>query len=85
MIRSGVDTDELEESSNAAEKGPKFMPKRMLTIVVPDSRKDKAVEALIRSNQTGKPGDGRIFVMPVLDAVRIRTGEEGDTAIDEQL
>ena len=60
------------------------MPKRLLTIVFPDARKDKAVEALIRANQTGKPGDGRIFVMPVLDAVRVRTGEDGDTAINEQ-
>ena len=85
MIKSGNDSDELEESSNPAETGPKFMPKRMLTIVVPDSRKDKAVEALIKSNQTGKQGDGKIFVMPVLDAIRIRTGEDGDTAIDEQV
>ncbi|MFZ2653352.1 MAG: P-II family nitrogen regulator [Victivallales bacterium] len=85
LIRANIDTDELEESSNPSEKGPKLMPKRMLVIVVPDSRKDKAVEALIKSNQTGKPGDGRIFVMPVLDAIRVRTGEDGDTAIDEQV
>ena len=84
LIRSGNAADDLEESSNPAEIGPKLMPKRLLTIVVPDSRKDKAVEALIRPNQTGKPGDGRIFVMPVLDAIRVRTGEEGDSAINEQ-
>ncbi|HCE43491.1 MAG TPA: P-II family nitrogen regulator [Lentisphaeria bacterium] len=85
LIRSNIDTDELEESSNPSEKGPKLMPKRMLVIVVPDSRKDKAVEALIKSNQTGKQGDGKIFVMPVLDAIRVRTGEDGDAAIDEQV
>lgn len=75
--------DEFEEAHNA-EKGPKLFPKRMLTMVVPDDRKEKAVQTIISVNQTGKAGDGRIFVMPILDAIRIRTGESGDIAVDEQ-
>ena len=51
---------------------------------MPDALKDKVVQAIIRINQTGKSGDGKIFVMPVLDAYRVRTGEQGDAAVDEQ-
>lgn len=62
---------------------PRLLPKRFVSIVVPDDRVLDLVEVLIKTNQTGQIGDGKIFVMPCLDAVRIRTGETGDTAIDE--
>ena len=43
------------------------------------------VRTIIEVNRTGNPGDGKIFVMPVLDAFRVRTGESGDAALDETL
>ena len=73
-----------EEMDNVSEIGPKLLPKRMITVVVPDALKERAMEVIIKANQTQKPGDGKIFVMPVTNAIRIRTGEEGDPAIDEQ-
>ncbi len=62
--------------------GPKFVPKRMLNIVVPDSLVPITVETIIRTNKTGSPGDGKIFVMPVMDTIRVRTGESGDATLD---
>jgi nitrogen regulatory protein PII 2 len=63
--------------------GPKLVPKRMLTIVVPDDKVSLAVDTIIRVNQTGNAGDGKIFVLPVLEAHRVRTGESGDSVLDE--
>ena len=51
-------------------------------ISVPDILVDKTVTTIIQTNRTGKSGDGVIWVMPVFDAVRIRTGENGDDALD---
>jgi nitrogen regulatory protein PII 2 len=65
--------------------GPKLIPKRMLTLVVPDSMVEDAVKVIIQTNQTGSPGDGKIFVEPCHDAVRVRTGEAGEAALDEAL
>lgn len=62
---------------------PRMIPKRMLNIIVPDERVPALVETLIGANKTGKPGDGKIFVLPCVDAIRVRTGEVGDAAIDE--
>lgn len=58
------------------EKGNLY-PKRMVTIVVDDDEVDDIIEAIITTNQTGKAGDGKIFVLPVADGVRVRTGEKG--------
>ncbi|NOZ69711.1 MAG: P-II family nitrogen regulator [Deferribacteres bacterium] len=58
-----------------------YVPKRLLTVIVPDDVVTKIVKSLIRVNQTGKHGDGKIFVSPVTAAVRIRTGEEDGEAI----
>jgi nitrogen regulatory protein PII 2 len=65
--------------------GPKLIPKRLLDIVVPDDLVASVVRTIIATNQTGNPGDGKIFVMPVLDAFRVRTGEAGEAALDETL
>ena len=61
----------------------RLIPKRMISIVVPDKLVTRTVSAIISVNRTGKPGDGKIFVLPVHDAVRIRTGESGDSTLDE--
>jgi nitrogen regulatory protein PII 2 len=61
--------------------GMKFVPKRYLALVVEDENVDKVIETLIKVNQTAQVGDGKIFVCPIDDAVRVRTGENGDYAI----
>ena len=53
----------------------------MLTIVIKDEMVDDVVQTIIETNQTGKPGDGKIFVLPVGDSVRVRTGEKGEKSI----
>jgi nitrogen regulatory protein PII 2 len=55
----------------------------MISVVVPNKLVKKVVETVISVNQTGKSGDGKIFVMPVMDSIRIRTGESGDETLDE--
>jgi len=58
-----------------------YVPKRLLTIIVEDASVAAVVEALVTVNQTGQPGDGKIFVSPIEDATRIRTGEAGVEAV----
>ncbi len=58
-----------------------FVPKRMLTMVVPDDLVTTIVKSLIRVNRSGKTGDGKIFVSPIEGAVRVRTGEKNGEAI----
>ena len=58
-----------------------FLPKVKLDVVVTDEMVDKVIDSISKTAHTGKIGDGKIFVMNVDDAVRIRTGEKGDTAI----
>jgi nitrogen regulatory protein PII 2 len=62
-------------------KGALYVPKRMLTIVVPDYVVKKIVNSIVKVNQTGKRGDGKIFVSQIVGALRIRTGETGGEAI----
>ncbi len=61
----------------------RLIPKRWLTIVVPDKLVKKTVDTIIATNKTGKAGDGKIFVLPVSEAYRVRTGESGDRVLDE--
>ncbi len=58
-----------------------FLPKIKLELVLPDTSVEAAVAAIIRSAKTGKIGDGKIFVSPVDQAIRIRTEEKGDSAV----
>jgi nitrogen regulatory protein PII 2 len=58
-----------------------FVPKRLLTIIVPDDVVTKVVKSIVKVNQTGKRGDGKIFVSPIEGAVRVRTGETDGEAI----
>ncbi|MGE4292828.1 MAG: P-II family nitrogen regulator [Desulfovibrio sp.] len=69
-----------EAAALLGEKG-KLYPKRMITVVLPDDEVDDVVKTIIEVNQTGKPGDGKIFVLPVSDAVRVRTAERGAKSI----
>jgi len=58
-----------------------FLPKIKIEIVVAEQTVEPAIEAIIRAARTGKIGDGKIFVMPVEQVVRIRTGESNEAAI----
>jgi nitrogen regulatory protein P-II 1 len=58
-----------------------FVPKVRIDLVVPDSQVQSILDALERSARTGKIGDGKVFVLNVEEALRIRTGERGDEAI----
>lgn len=69
-----------EAAALLGEKG-KLYPKRMVTVVVDDEEVESVIDAIMETNRTGKPGDGKIFVMPIADAVRVRTGEAGTASI----
>ena len=58
-----------------------LLPKVQLVVVVTDSQQDSVLGAIEGAARTGEIGDGKIFVTPVMEAVRIRTGERGDTAV----
>ena len=74
-----------EEAINQLGPGPKLIPKRMLNIVVTDDLVEKVIKTIIKVNKTGSPGDGKIFIESLVDAVRVRTGESGDSAIVENV
>ena len=79
-ILEGTVQGHEEAAALLGEKG-KLYPKRMITAVVEDKMVPCVVETIINTNQTGMPGDGKIFVLPLGDAVRVRTGETGLKAI----
>ncbi len=58
-----------------------LLPKVQLVVVVADAMMDRVIEAIEGAARTGEIGDGKIFITPVMEAVRIRTGERGDTAV----
>jgi nitrogen regulatory protein P-II 1 len=65
----------------AGEYKVEFLPKVKVEIVVLDEDVGKALNAIVRKARTGKRGDGKIFVLPIENAVRVRTGDEGENAI----
>ncbi|MGJ3241601.1 MAG: P-II family nitrogen regulator [Opitutales bacterium] len=58
-----------------------FLPKVMLEIVLADDLATRAAEAIIKAAKTGKIGDGKVFISPVEEAIRIRTGDTGESAL----
>jgi len=70
-----------KETYRGAEYIVDFMPKVKVEVVVEDSGLDSAIEAIVRSARTGQVGDGKIFVSPMEQVVRIRTGETDDSAL----
>ena len=69
------------EMYRGAEYVVDFLPKIKLEIVVADNIVEPAIDAIIKAAGTGKIGDGKIFVLPVEQVVRIRTGETGEAAV----
>jgi nitrogen regulatory protein P-II 1 len=58
-----------------------FLPKVKIEIIVPDEKVEKVVEIIQTAAKTGRIGDGKIFILPCEEVIRIRTGEKGDDAI----
>lgn len=74
----------FQEAIDVLGSGQRLIPKRLVSLILPDNLVDKAVKTIIETNQTGKPGDGKIFVSPIADSIRVRTGESGDSTLDEE-
>ncbi len=79
-VLSGIDVHP-DILAKANTHGMKFVPKRMLIITAQNENVDIIVDAIVKSNYTGFIGDGKIFVCPTDDAIRIRTNESGDEAL----
>ena len=69
------------EVYRCAEYAVDFLPKVKIEVVLPDDQIERTVDAIIEAARSGKIGDGKIFVLPVEEVIRIRTGETGETAI----
>ena len=69
------------EKAEWKDRKMKYIPKRMVIVVVSDEGKNEVVETIMKVNRTGKIGDGKIFICPVEEAVRVRTDERGNEAL----
>ncbi len=69
------------ELYRGAEYVVEFLPKIKVEVVVSDEMVDKTVQAIVEAANTGQIGDGKIFVLPLEEAIRIRTGERGPSAV----
>ncbi len=83
MLQIGGAEREYEEKMAELGNAGRLIPKRMVSVIVPDKLVKKVVDTIIATNKTGKSGDGKIFVMPVMESIRVRTGETGDETLDE--
>jgi nitrogen regulatory protein PII len=69
------------EIYRGAEYTISFMPKLKLEVALPDERVDVAIEVIVKAARTGKIGDGKVFVLDLESALRVRTGETGEDAL----
>ncbi len=72
-----------EEAISQLGQSNRLIPKRMLVIIAKNKHVDKIVKTIIKVNKTGKPGDGKIFVLPATDSISVRTAENGDSTLDD--
>ena len=77
----GAEAGAPEAIARLKDDGPMLIPKRMMSLVVPDEAAPKVIETIIRVNRTGNRGDGKIFVLSIEDAVRVRTVERAAAAL----
>lgn len=77
----GIGKPMSQMKSGSPSKVPQFLPRVELSIVLEDGAVDEVVEMLVSTLRTGNLGDGKIFTLPVEDAVRVRTGEKGKQAL----
>lgn len=78
LMQTILDAGELPVSSvgeNLTEMG-RLIPKRIFNLMINDEDVDKVVDTIIAANSTGNPGDGKIFILPIMDAYRVRNGEK---------
>jgi len=78
----GAEAGAPEAIARLKDDGPMLIPKRMMTIAVADESVPKLIETIIKINRTGNRGDGKIFIVPLEDVVRVRTGERGTAAVN---
>lgn len=74
--------DILDDALTFVPEVPRLKSKRLITLVVTDDKKDLAVETIVKANQTGKSGDGKIFVVNALGSYSVHTGASGDDTLD---
>ncbi|WP_159522613.1 P-II family nitrogen regulator [Sunxiuqinia indica] len=79
-VLEGVKNDQPEALALLG-KEPRLRPQRVLNIAVSDENIQTTIDTIIEVNQTSSPGDGKIFVLPLGDAIRVRTGETGTTIL----
>jgi nitrogen regulatory protein P-II 1 len=71
----------IRESYRGKEYHIDLLPKTRLDIIINDDKVEEVVDTIVKSAQTGDIGDGKIFILPVDDVIRIRTGERGEKAV----
>jgi nitrogen regulatory protein PII 2 len=77
-----VERTETEQLVTGWLDGSRLFPRRLFTILAQDGDVPRIVDAITQANRTAnKVGDGKIFILPILDAIRVRTGEAGDSAL----
>jgi len=69
------------EVYRGAEYQVDFVPKTRIEVMIDDAQVDGVIDAIVKAARTGKIGDGKVFVLPLEDVVRIRTGEQGSEAL----
>ena len=72
-----------EEAISQLGQTQRLVPKRIILVVVPDELVERTVTTIMRVNRTGKSGDGKIYVLPCLDAIRVRTSKSRDAVLDD--
>ncbi|MFT8889614.1 MAG: P-II family nitrogen regulator [Ethanoligenens sp.] len=80
--KNPVSFSAADSSTNSVKKeNHPFVAKKMLLVFIHDEDEERFVQAVSEANKTGNPGDGKIFIVPVRQGIRIRTGEHGDDSI----
>lgn len=70
------------ESESFIQETPRLKSKRMIILVVTDDKKELAIQTIIKANQTGASGDGKIIVTDTIESFGVRTGDSGDKTLD---
>ena len=73
---------QVESAAGPTSTSPNLLPKLKIEVIVDDAKLDIAINAIIDAAKTGAIGDGKIFISDVDKAIRVRTGETGNTALD---
>lgn len=81
VIGRGVQKGIVHTGRGGEEYRVDMLPKSKIELVVSDANTDKAVDVILDTARTGSIGDGKIFISPVSQAIRVRTGERGDSAL----